>query len=74
MGEEAAGDKIFCSRTSDPDPAYNEGIPATWHTSEVLTKGLQSHWTWSRGKEEYELKTIIIKQPLVTAMSESMVM
>lgn len=29
MGEDAAGNMIFCSRTSDPDPASDEGIPAT---------------------------------------------
>lgn len=31
MGEDAAGNMIFCSRTSDPDPASDEGIPATRH-------------------------------------------
>ena len=50
MDEDTAGNMIFCSRTSDPDPASDEGIPATWHTTEVLTKGLQCHWIWSRGK------------------------
>lgn len=29
MDEDAASDMIICSRTSDPDPAFQDGIPAT---------------------------------------------